>query len=65
MNIAKPLGVAQDALGRIVLTSLDNAADSAARSGRWDALAATRQKQYWNAQDPASLIAQASQWFLQ
>jgi hypothetical protein len=62
MGLAKPLGFAQDQLGRIVLASLDQAADAAVRSGRWTPNGARKEKRYWKAQPAPRLIAEVSRW---
>jgi hypothetical protein len=63
MNLAKPLGLAQDELGPIIIASLDHAADSEARSGRWTAAQADEEKRYWTSRSPGSLITEVSAWF--
>ena len=63
MNLAKPLGLAQDDLGLIIIASLDRAADSEARSGRWTTAQAGAEERYWTAQSPGSLITEVSAWF--
>jgi hypothetical protein len=63
MNLAKPLGLAQDELGPIIIASLDHAADSQARSGRWTAAQADEEKRYWTSRSPGSLITEVSAWF--
>jgi hypothetical protein len=63
MNLAKPLGLAQDGLGPIIVASLDDAAGAEVRSGRWTAAEAGAEKRYWTAQPPGSLITEVSAWF--
>jgi hypothetical protein len=63
MNLAKPLGLAEDGLGPIIVASLDDAAGAEARSGRWTAAQAGAEKRYWTAQSPGSLITEVSAWF--
>ena len=63
MNLAKPLGLAQDGLGPIIVASLDDAAGAEARSGRWTAAQAGAEKRYWTEQPPGSLITEVSTWF--
>jgi len=63
MNLAKPLGLAQDELGPIIIASLDHAADSEAHSGRWTAAQAGAEKRYWTSRSPGSLITEVSAWF--
>jgi hypothetical protein len=63
-NVAKPLGLAQDQLARIVLSGLDGAADSTGRSGRWTARQAQAEKMYWASQSFASLDTGVTSWFV-
>ena len=63
MNLAKPLGLAQDELGPIIIASLDHAADSEAHSGRWTAAQADAERRYWTSRSPGSLITEVSAWF--
>ncbi len=63
MNLAKPLGLAEDDLGPIIIASLDRAADAEARSGRWTAAQAVAERRYWTAQSPGKLITEVSAWF--
>ena len=63
MNLAKPLGLAQDELGPIIIASLDHAEDSEAHSGRWTAAQADAEKRYWTSRSPGSLITEVSAWF--
>lgn len=63
MTLAKPLGLAQDGLGSIIVASLDHAADAEVRSGRWTTAQAGAEKHYWTAQSPGSLITEVSAWF--
>ena len=63
MNLAKPLGLAEDDLGPIIITSLDHAADAEARSGRWTVAQAGAERRYWTAQPPGKLITEVSAWF--
>jgi hypothetical protein len=63
MNLAKPLGLAQDGLGPIIVASLDDAAGAEARSGNWTAAQAATEQRYWTAQAPGSLITEVSAWF--
>jgi hypothetical protein len=65
MNLAKPLGLAEDQLGRIVLSSLNHAADTAVQSGRWTSRQAREEKRFWRSQSAASLIAEVSAWYVQ
>lgn len=64
MDLAKPLGFAQDQLGAVVLASLDDAADAAVRSGRWTPAGAREERRYWTAQPAPSLIAEISRWLV-
>jgi hypothetical protein len=64
VSLAKPLGLAQDQLGAIVLTSLDHAVDAAVGSGRWTPAGARKEKRYWMAQSAPSLIAEISRWLV-
>ena len=63
MNLAKPLGLAEDGLGPIIVASLDDAAGAEARSGRWTAAQAGAERRYWTAQSPGKLITEVSAWF--
>ena len=63
MNLAKPLGLAQDELGPIIIASLDHAADSEAHSGRWTAAEAGAERRYWTSRSPGNLITEVSAWF--
>jgi hypothetical protein len=63
MNLAKPLGLTEDDLGPIIIASLDHAADSEARYGRWTAAQAGAERRYWTAQSPGKLITEVSAWF--
>jgi hypothetical protein len=64
MNLAKPLGLAQDQLGAIVVRSLGDAARAAVRSGRRPPSAARKEQRYWEAQSAPSLIAEVSRWIV-
>ena len=63
MTLAKPLGLAQDQLGAIILAALNDRADTALRSGTWTAQQANQEKQFWTAQPLPDLIAEISRWF--
>jgi hypothetical protein len=63
MTFAKPLGVAQDTLAPKILSALNEAADSAVRSGGWTIKQATEEKQFWATQPPPALITEVSRWF--
>jgi hypothetical protein len=63
MTLAKPLGLAEDGLGPIIIASLDHAAGAEAHSGRWTPAQAGAEKRYWTAQSPGSLITEVSAWF--
>jgi hypothetical protein len=64
-NLAKPRGVAEDQLARIILVGLDSAADAASRSGTWTAHQARAEKMYWADQTYARLDTGVSSWFVQ
>jgi hypothetical protein len=64
MNLAKPLGLAEDQLGRIVLSSLNHAADAAVQSGRWTSRQGREEKRFWRSQSAASLITEVSAWYV-
>jgi hypothetical protein len=64
MNLAKPFGLDQDQVATVALASLELAADSAVRTGRWTVAAARKEKDYWKTQRSPSLIAEVSLWFL-
>jgi hypothetical protein len=63
-NLAKPLGLAEDQLARIVLSGLDDAASAASRSGRWTTSQAQGEKMYWASQSDAALDTGVSSWFV-
>jgi hypothetical protein len=63
-NLAKPLGLAEDQLGRIILSGLDQAASQAAGSGRWTAGQAQAEKMYWARQSYTDLVTGVSSWFV-
>ncbi|WP_322770338.1 hypothetical protein [Frankia sp. Cr1] len=63
MTLAKPLGLAQDALGPIILAAVNDRADAALRSGTWTAPQANQEEQFWTAQTQPDLIAEISRWF--
>jgi hypothetical protein len=63
-NLAKPLGIAEDKLARIILAGLDDAASAASRSGRWTAHQAQAEKMYWANQSYATLDTGVSSWFV-
>ena len=62
--LAKPLGLAEDQLARIVLAGLDDALAAASRSGRWTARQVQAEKMYWASQPYAALITGVSSWFV-
>lgn len=63
-NLAKPLGLAEDQLARIILSGLDDAAGAASRSGQWTAGQAQAEKMYWANQSYATLDTGVSSWFV-
>jgi hypothetical protein len=63
-NLAKPLGLAEDQLARIVLSGLDDAANAASRSGRWTARQAQAEKMYWAKVSDTDLVTGVSSWFV-
>src|SRR5262245_56288025 len=65
MNLAKPAGIAQDKLVAAISSALKDAADAAARPGRWTAEQANQEKQFWTAQSDPDLISELSRWFRQ
>jgi hypothetical protein len=65
MNLAKPLGLAEDQLGRIVLSSLNHAAASGIQSGGWTVRQAREEKRFWKTQPAGSVITEVSAWYVQ
>jgi hypothetical protein len=65
LNLAKPLGFAQDQLGAVVLAGLDDATGTALRDAALTTDQAARETQFWHAQLASSLITETSYWFLQ
>lgn len=63
-NLAKPAGLAEDQLARIILSGLDDAASAASRSGRWTARQAQAEKMYWASRSSAALDTGVSSWFV-
>jgi uncharacterized membrane protein len=63
MTLSKPLGIAQDTLAPKILSALNEAADSAVRSGGWTTQQATEEKQFWSGQSQPALITEVSRWF--
>lgn len=63
MTLSKPLGTAQDALAATIVSALNEAADSAVRSGRWTPRQAAEEKRFWAAQPQPALISEVSRWF--
>jgi len=63
-NLAKPLGLAEDQLARIILSGLDDVASAAGHSGRWTAGQAQAEKMYWATQSDAALDTGVSSWFV-
>ena len=64
MNLAKPLGFAQDQLSAAIATGFKKATADAARRHRLTQMQASQLAQFWNAQQDAGLITEASYWFL-
>jgi hypothetical protein len=64
MNLAKPLGLAEDQLAATVTAALNHAADAAVQSGTWTARQARDEKRFWKAQPVDSLITEISEWYL-
>jgi hypothetical protein len=64
LNLAKPLGLAQDQLGSLVSDSLRDATTRAAQAGRLTPDQAASDERYWTAQDDGSLVSEASFWFV-
>ena len=63
MTLTKPLGLAQDQLAAKILSALNEAADSAVRSGGWTIQQGIDEKQFWGAQPQPALITEVSRWF--
>ena len=63
MNVAKPLGVAEDALARNLRSALSSATATRVRSGAWTPSQATQLTSFWTAQPDPDLITRISQWF--
>lgn len=62
MNLAKPLGLAEDQLATIVRSSMDGATDASVRTGRWSHAQGAREKRYWATCGDPALIAEVSHW---
>ncbi|GAC1426241.1 MAG: hypothetical protein NVSMB62_23680 [Acidobacteriaceae bacterium] len=65
MNLAKPLGIAEDQLALAIRDDLNHAADAAVQSGTWTSRQAEAEKRFWASQPPGSLITEISAWYLQ
>jgi hypothetical protein len=63
MNLAKPLGFAQDALAASIRSALSAATAAQVRSGTWTPSQAAQLTTFWTAQTDPSLITRISQWF--
>jgi hypothetical protein len=62
-SLAKPLGLAEDQLARIILSGLDDAASAAGHTGGWTAGQVHAEKMYWASQSDATLDTGVSSWF--
>jgi hypothetical protein len=62
MNLAKPLGLAEDQLAAIVRSSMAGATDASVRTGRWSHAQGAREKRYWATCADPVLIAEVSHW---
>jgi hypothetical protein len=63
-GLAKPYGLAEDQLARIILSGLDSAGSAASRSGTWTARQAHAEKMYWASQSYADVVTGVSSWFV-
>jgi hypothetical protein len=63
-SLAKPLGLGEDQLTKLILASLDNAASAASRLGSWSTDQAQAEKMYWADQSDATLVTGVSSWFV-
>jgi hypothetical protein len=64
-GVAKPQGLAQDQLYRLVLGALQTADDRMVSSGVWTRHQADDEMQYWTQQDQVSLLNGVARWFVQ
>ena len=64
MNLAKPLGLAQDQLSTIIVSAFTTADNDTANARHRTAAQADQLTRYWSSQSDASLISEASYWYL-
>lgn len=64
LNLAKPLGLAQDQLASVVSSSLRDATGRAVQTERLTAQQGANEQQYWSAQDDGTLVSEVSYWFV-
>lgn len=64
-GVAKPQGLAQDQLYRLVLGALQTTDDRMVSSGIWTKHQADEEMQFWTQLDQVSLLNGVARWFLQ
>ena len=64
MNLAKPAGLAQDQLSTLIVSAFNTADDNTVRAGHLTQPQADQLTRYWTSQTDASLITEASYWYL-
>jgi hypothetical protein len=65
MNLAKPLGIAEDQLAAAIRRELNRTAGTAVQSGTWTSRQAGDEKRFWASQPAGSLITEISAWYIQ
>jgi hypothetical protein len=64
-RVAKPQGLAQDQLYRLIMNALQVAGDQMVSTGVWTQPQADEEMQYWRNQNAQSLITEITSWFRQ
>lgn len=65
MQVAKPQGLAQDQVYRLLMNALQIAGDHMVSSGAWTQQQADKETQYWRSQNVQSIIDGVTGWFRQ